>query len=324
MARHFSNAALGLGIVGVFAIATPMLAQEIKPRATLDTDAVVSIALSVDGERLATAGLDNSIRLWDLKTAKKTTTLREANAGYRWSVLFSPDGKTLACCDGWQIELWDVEARKPKTLFHSERHLFTRPVLAFSPDGNTLASGGICGREIQLWDLGSGKNTRTLAGLHLFGTRAIAFLADGNTLASVGDYDPEIKLWNLSTGKIMATLMKEEAKLTATFTSDGKALATMEGGRRVKLWDVATGKERAAHREPMGVFPTCVAFSPNGKTLVFGNDKGSIKLYDVATNKVRATLTGHSKGVQLLAFSGDGKMLSSASHDKTVKLWDVE
>ena len=64
--------------------------------------------------------------------------------------------------------------------------------MAFSPDGKTLASGGV-DDSIKLWDVATGKNTATLKG-HAF---SVAFSPDGKTLAS-GGYDKTIKLWGLS------------------------------------------------------------------------------------------------------------------------------
>jgi dipeptidyl aminopeptidase/acylaminoacyl peptidase len=92
--------------------------------------------------------------------------------------------------------------------------------------------------------------------------------------------------------------------------------------KTVKLWEVATGKQRAALQGHDNiVYP--VAFSPDGKTLASGSVDRTVKLWDVATGKERASLLGHADIVYSVAFSPDGKTLASGSWDRTVKLWDV-
>src|SRR2546422_1065184 len=86
---------------------------------------------------------------------------------------------------------------------------------------------------------------------------------------------------------------------SVAFSPDGKTLASGGGGSgpgEIKLWDVATGKERAALKgHTRGV--TSVAFSPDGKTLASGDDDQTIRLWDVQTCKEQATLKGHTSSV---------------------------
>src|SRR5262249_47686678 len=83
----------------------------------------------------------------------------------------------------------------------------------------------------------------------------------------------------------------------------------------VKLWDVATGKEKKSWQaHELGVY--CMAFSPDGKTLATccGDWKkgvpGEVKLWDANTGNVLRTLTGYGRGVWTLAFWPDGKSLA--------------
>src|SRR5207302_6466148 len=104
---------------------------------------------------------------------------------------------------------------------------------------------------------------------------------------------------------------------------DGKMLAS--GGRwTMKLWDAATGKEKATLRDGSGFIQT-VALSSDGKTLA-SSVGSTTKLWDVSTGKEKATLAplGADTGiVKSVAFSGDGKLLASAGYSKTIWLWDV-
>jgi WD40 repeat protein len=93
----------------------------------------------------------------------------------------------------------------------------------------------------------------------------------------------------------------------------------------VKLWDIATGQEKARLQAHVG-YIYCVAFSPDGKTLATSSNDKSIKLWDVSDNLPtgeRATLEGHTGLPGSLAFSPDGKILASAgASDESVRLWN--
>src|SRR6516165_10184827 len=135
------------------------------------------------------------------------------------------------------------------------------------------------------------------------------------------------------TGQQPVTL-KERATLkghtfdvsTLAFSPDGKLLASTSPGamdRMIKLWDPATGEEKASFQIEARNSASCVAFSPDSKTLAAGCGDGTVRLWDVRAGKQTSTLKGHTKSVRRVAFSPDGKTLASASSDGTVKLWDA-
>ena len=107
------------------------------------------------------------------------------------------------------------------------------------------------------------------------------------------------------------------------FSPDGKTLATASFDNTVKLWDFATGKEKATlkgHTAPV----YAVVFSPDGKLLATGGQDNAIRIWDAADGKFLRECKGHSGIVDTLAFSPDGKLLASGSADKTVKLWNPQ
>jgi WD40 repeat protein len=219
---------------------------------------------------------------------------------------------------------WAQEAKERAALVGHTDNVLS---LAFSPDGQTLASGGM-DRTVKLWDVKTGKQRATLRG-HTGWVVCLAFCPDGKLLASA---DPEdtVRLWDMPPGRERDYRIKQAGQiLSVAFSPDGRTLAV--GGSpagisavlkgQLRLWDVATGKERLALQGLAGVWS--VAFSPDGQTLAVGDDETSVKLCDLASGKVRARLEGHQQWVNSVAFAADGKLLASGSEDRMVLLWDM-
>jgi WD40 repeat protein len=317
------------------ALSCPLSAQGPGPRAVLrgHAKAVTAVAVSPDGKALA-SGSGDTLKLWDLGAGRVASTLETSGVT---SLAFSPDGKSLASGHrGNTIRLWDLASGKGTTLL-AEPHQYAQTLVAFSPDGKTLASGGRCIPEVSLWDVASGRATATLRGpatlrdYDEYGVSGLAFSPDGRALASRA-CDGGVKLWDVASGRTTATCdrdmvvkrLKEGEPFrdcTVAFSPDGKAVASASGAGTVKVWEAATGLERAAFEGHSGEV-RAVAFSPDGRTLASGGGR-EVRLWDLQAGKLLAALGGHGDEVLCVAFSPDGKTLASGGRDSTVRLWDV-
>ncbi|MEH2278311.1 MAG: AAA-like domain-containing protein, partial [Nostoc sp.] len=263
--------------------------------------------------------------LFSLQRILSSTNIREKNrleghSNSVFSVVFSPDGKTLASASGDNtIKLWNLDTGKEITTLKGHRNWVTSVV--FSPDGKTLASAS-ADRTIKLWNLDTGKEITTLKG-HRNWVRSVVFSPDGKTLASTS-FDKTIKLWNLDTRKEITTLSGHSNYVNSVvFSPDGKTLASTSFDKTIKLWNLDTRKEittLSGHSNSV----TSVVFSPDGKTLASASHDKTIKLWNRDTGKEITTLSGHSNYVNSVVFSPDGKTLASASGDKTIKLWNLD
>ena len=287
---------------------------------------VTSVSFSPDGQTLASGGWDHTVRLWDVATGQEKAVLEGHTDGV-WSVSFSPDGQTLAS-GGWDhtVRLWDVATGQEKAVL--EGHTDGVWSVSFSPDGQTLASGG-GDPAVRLWDVATGQEKAVLEG-HPGSVTSVSFSPDGQTLAS-GDLANTVRLWDVATGQEKAVLRGPHGYVrdyvsgfivqSVSFSPDGQTLASGGGDQPVRLWDVATGQEKAVlegHTD--GVWS--VSFSPDGQTLASGGEDHTVRLWDVATGKEKApVLEGHTAWVYSVSFSPDGQTLASASADGTILLW---
>ena len=192
--------------------------------------------------------------------------------------------------------------------------------LAYSPDGQTLASGSL-DNTIKLWNARTGNLLQTFTG-HFKSFWSLAYSPDGQTLAS-GTKDGTIKLWNAPTGNLLQTLTgHSDWVFSLVYSPDGQTLASGSKDGTIKLWNAPTGnllQTLTGHSD--WVFS--LVYSPDGQTLASGSKDGTIKLWNARTGKLLQTFTGHSNSVHSLAYSPDGQTLASGSRDKTIKLWNA-
>jgi WD40 repeat protein len=297
------------------------------------------------GDRLASAGRDNQVIVWDAATGKRLSTLTLTGEGeaHGYSVACGMERKalahpakrgadytfvfekaTLVCCKSdygqqkGEIVLWNPETKKELRVLRGHTHAVN--AVACSPDGRRVGSGAY-DSTARLWDAASGKELFTLRG-HAQTVYVVAFDPSGKLFAS-GGADSKVILWDTATGKEVHTLAGHTATVYGiAFSNDGKRVATCGDDQTIRVWDVATGKELLILKGHTGSVGG-VAFSADGRLLASGGNDNGVKLWDAATGKELATLGGHTGWVRWVAFNPVKPQLASASWDQTVKLWDV-
>ena len=202
---------------------------------------VNSVAFSPDGKTLASASMDDLIRVWDVRAREQIRTFSGHKGGVTSSVVFSPDGSVLASGGGDKtVRLWDVRTgERMRTL---SGQLDGISSVAFSHDGELLASGsGPRGgdhndKTIWIWNARTGDHLHTLEG-HTSGVSCLAFFPGVPILAS-GSYDNTIRIWDARTGENIHTLEgHKDAVTSVAFSADGNTLVSGSWDSTILLWE---------------------------------------------------------------------------------------
>jgi WD40 repeat protein len=279
---------------------------------------VTCVAFTRDGETLAFACRDKTVRLWNVSRRKEVRTLMGHGASVG-SLAFSPDGKRIAGAGGpkaYDVLLWDV--RTGMTLRTLVGHNGPVTSLAWSPDDKTLVSAGP-EEGFWVWELAKAKE---LSHIEPGGVLCVAFGLGGKILAA-GNEDGLVELWNVANWRKRQTLRGHSARVTSIVVAgDGKTLASGSADETVNVWDIDSETRTAQLK--VGEVTRALAISKEGKWLACGYADGAVKIWDVATKKELRTLLGHTEFISAVAFSPDGRTLASASHDGNVRLWNLE
>jgi WD40 repeat protein len=242
------------------------------------------IGISPDRTLLAIYTAPHELEIWTVDPLETVTDLCTIEDTEWPRAEFSPGQPLLAVTNRWNdVEIWNLEEQ---TRTHNcVGHHSNMFALAFSPDGQWLASGG-------------GTSSRDDAGESFIG------------------------IWDVSTGDPLAWLSTEDLgdNHDLTFTRDGACLISA-GQRRMLAWDTSTW-ERIYDSGPSYPGSYGIALSPDGSLLAIATDNRRLRV--VETSAFR-TVRDLYVGVELMEvdFSPDGTKLAGSFVDGTVRIWEI-
>ncbi|HEX4794446.1 MAG TPA: protein kinase, partial [Humisphaera sp.] len=334
------------------------------------TQAVNSLTFTPDG-KLLSCSADRTIKVWDPTSDPQVQTIVSPSGAYTSPAVLAASGKLLAYSQSStttltgvirSITLVDVGSdRRPPTtnddalsqlgraLFRggagpNDRTLAGNPggtiSLAFSSDGNRLASGGRNG-EVKTWDVASRAELATYRG-HDGEIGALSLSPDGRRVASA-NVPPEftralqhsspwptariptpVKVCDAASGRELLSLEGHVNGVSqVAFSPDGRWLASTGNGQ-VKIWDLANGKllrelEAGEMRSGVG---DALTFSRRGDLLVTAGNQ-IVQVWDASSGHSVAVFRGHRAGSLAVAISPDQARLATAAGEQ-VKIWDIQ
>ena len=325
-------------------------------------DSLSTIALSEDGNTLASGDLSKIVKVWDLRNNREIQTFA-TQPNWPRSVALSPDGKLLAIAtDSLQVSLWETHTgRKMKPFlsqqgtvdsvrFSPDGHRLLMAIkngvlqfweirdkrllgtfsghkgqiqsVAFSPDGKVLATGS-ADRTVRLWSVSTRNELQTIRG-HGAVVSSVSFSRDGQYLVT-GGFDGSVKIWDIANNTGSLQLPEGvQHYLTTTFSAANEVLAFgTTANNEAKLWNLTTGKEITQLDEPADNL-MCAAFSADETLLATGDLDNQIKIWESVTGRSISVLKGHTDRIFAVSFSPNGKLLISGGNDRTLRVWDVD
>jgi WD40 repeat protein/serine/threonine protein kinase len=323
--------------------------------------AVLALAFSPDGARLASAGEDGAVKLWVVADGRALRHLR-GHTGAVTAVAFSPDGNALvSCSEDGTVKVWDVTPGRdlfplnlgqwvsrvqfsPDGRRTAVAHISTVTVadarsnqtvcqirpgkgagrLAYSRDGRLIATTVNASDEAEVWDAETGRHVATCR-INSRGLQEVAF-GPGTLLAAAGD-DGTIRFWDAETARPGPVLHAHEGgAFGVAFDPKGTTLATIGWDSTVRLWEVPAGRPirtmGTGDQRRSDRTPGALAFSPDGRRLAASSTGGTVRVLDIATGSELLALH-HTRDVGGVAYSPDGRRIATWNADYTIRLWDA-
>ena len=313
-----SGAEDGTARVWNVAAGTARRVLEIPRRAVTDPNrplGVLTVAYSVDGERILTASNLGGVHVWKAQNGRMLRGFADTGSAATGTGALSPQGDMVLVAQGTTARVYDYESRR--TLVELKGHEDVIVTARFGPDGRTVMTSGQDGTA-RIWDLGLAVPTRWYRKGGALTTAALA--PDGRTLVTAGA--GAALIWRVADGRILHTLKGLGDPITSVrFSPDSRLVAIAEPTARTRVWDVATGTARGDAWRLGGV--TAVDFTPRGDRLITGGGDGTIRASDLRDGATTREAAATGVGISDVAVRPGGAAVASAGDDGNAQVWDL-
>ena len=300
---------------------------------------VVAVAWEPGGNRIASSGGDNTVRIWDTNERRllltyhgPPTLLPRVNISTTiYALAWAPKGLLIASAgNGNKVYVWDATTGSNLAIYRGHTGLWPAIyAVAWSPDGSCIASACSVApgkdRTIHVWDI---KTSQKLFAYDTpfkisptFSILAVAWSPDGNMLAAIVDLNT-ICIWRTGDSHSIATYRSTSSYNDIAWSPDDAKIAAANANHTVEIWDIKTGRiirTYPGHTDRV----RAVAWSPDGLMLASASNDTTVHIWNPVTGVPLYKYIGHTDWATSVAWSSDGSRIVSASNDKTVQVWQV-
>ncbi len=329
----------------------------LQPQREADRSYVWDVAFSPDGRRVATADLLGRVIMWDATTGERLLDLNDptqdsvaAHARGALCLAFVSNEELVSGGADGAVRRWDVrlaadgpapsdENRLVSTLLHGSRV----NAIDLSHDRRRLVSGGQNGSVI-VWNLANRTPLFTFD-KHEYAVQAVCFTRptpdvllstvdagnvplDGTQVISAGDGRMAL-IWDSTTGQVLQMLTGHDATIRSVQVApDGRSVVTGSNDNTARLWSLRTGQLSevfSGHSAWISRATFVPTQSATETRVVTSSHDGDVRLWTAGENRETIHLAGHAPGMEVLSadITRDGRLVATASRDRTVRLWDV-
>jgi WD40 repeat protein/serine/threonine protein kinase len=280
---------------------------------------VTSLAISADGRTLISGSSDQTVRVWDLLTAKCVQQCAGHEAPVT-AVRLSGDGSVLVSAgkDG-TVRVWSRKTGNCRLTVTG--HAGAVRDCAVSCDGRFILSSDAAG-TVRLWDAQSGRCLRQVAA-HKGRANALAWSLDERRILSTG-HDRTIAWWNAVTGELVRRAHPlPHAVASAAIAPTGLQVLAGGDGKDLVLWDWKGGavvRKFAGHRDRVA----SVRFTEDGRHAVSASRDGTVRFWDAATGACLRVFEHHEGRVNAVVVSPDAGLIASGGDDRIIRIWHLD
>ncbi|CDR40596.1 CYFA0S05e02256g1_1 [Cyberlindnera fabianii] len=292
---------------------------------TTHTGATTSAKISPNGQLLATASADTTIKIFSLADGQFIRTLQGHSKGIN-DLSWSPDSHFLASVsDDTTLMVWDVEYDECVRVL--EGHTYHVTCVGFNYKGNVLVTGS-SDEAIRIWDPKQRKCLKTLSA-HSDPIASIDLCWDASMIASAS-YDGMIRLFDTESGQCLKTLIYDKGGSSfpvsyIRFSPNGKYLLASTLDNTIRLWDYMNNKVVKTFQGALLEKFSCSSrfvTATDEPMIASGSESGSIVFWSLQTKKVTSMIE-ISKGSPVIEIDLHDKTLTAVSLDGTLKVFDL-
>jgi WD40 repeat protein len=238
------------------------------------SSSVRAVAWSLNGMRIASGSVDNTVQVWNAANGSKIYTYR-GHSGAVYALTWSPDGTRIASASNDKtVQVWN--AANGSKIYTYRGHSGAVYVLAWSPDGMRIASGS-GDNTVQVWNVADGSHIYTYRD-HSSVVFAVAWSPSGTRIAS-GSADHTVQVWNTTDGSSVYTHRGHSNYVRAVaWSPDGTRIASGSADHTVQVWNAVDGSKVYTYRGHSAAV-VAVAWSSDGIRIASGSADKTVQVW---------------------------------------------